>query len=257
MTKVLIGVPILNRPDLLERLSNSLKVCRNIGKYKFDICIVNNSVNNSEIDDVIEYMRYDFNGNKNVSTIVFNNNENKGVSASWNQIINVFQNDDYTHLIVCGNDVSPDPMFVDTMVDFEKLYVDGAMYFGNAGHNAWMINKNFKEELYNFDENFFPAYFEDNDVSYRIKLLGLKQYDVPNAFVNNDNGSQTINSDPHYRSACATTFEMNKAYYIEKWGGVPGQEKFKTPFNNDYCLDTNVVHKREYFINTKRKIFNK
>ena len=27
-------------------------------------------------------------------------------------------------------------------------------------------------------------------------------------------------------------FEKNKAYYVKKWGGMPGEEKFSTPFND-------------------------
>jgi GT2 family glycosyltransferase len=78
-----------------------------------------------------------------------------------------------------------------------------------------------------FDENFFPAYFEDNDYFRRMLLA-----DVPIIFNGMLNpaiyrNSMTIQKTPELNNG----FEKNRQYYISKWGGQPTQETFGTPFN--------------------------
>ena len=40
-------------------------------------------------------------------------------------------------------------------------------------------------------------------------------------------GSQS-EKDQHFHNC----FESNRNYYVMKWGGEPGQEKYTNPFNN-------------------------
>jgi GT2 family glycosyltransferase len=81
-----------------------------------------------------------------------------------------------------------------------------------------------------FDENFQPAYFEDNDMHRRIILSGQKSYIVPRAAVRH-HGSATQNHTGQ-PVVPPNRFEDNRRYFSEKWGGVPGQETYATPFNN-------------------------
>ena len=87
-----------------------------------------------------------------------------------------------------------------------------------------------------FDENIYPAYLEDSDHFYRVRLSGLPATGVPDfKFVHGDGmltGSVTINSNPQYKRANALTHARNHEYYKQKWGGDGGEEKYKTPFNN-------------------------
>ena len=91
-----------------------------------------------------------------------------------------------------------------------------------------------KHEGHIFDENYFPAYFEDNDFHYRLKLAITKKYGNlkmhagtkkmnPALFRN----SMTIKKDPKVNSG----FTANQKYFTKKWGGPPGHEKFKTAWN--------------------------
>lgn len=71
-------------------------------------------------------------------------------------------------------------------------------------------------------------YAEDVDMGYRMKLLKEKHYCVREAMfqhimaVTISNGGQDIFKQ-----------SQNNAikYHIQKWGGLPRQEKFLTPFN--------------------------
>lgn len=95
--------------------------------------------------------------------------------------------------------------------------------------SAFMINKRCWDMIGEFDENFRPAYFEDNDYHYRIKLQNVKAIVLPTAMFYHY-GSKTI-AEAGVPTSTNQTFERNREYYRTKWGGIPGEEKFKTPFN--------------------------
>lgn len=87
----------------------------------------------------------------------------------------------------------------------------------------------FTERFGHFDENFTPAYFEDNDMAYRVKIAGGKygrRLDAgmyhKGSVTQNWGGGQVVTGP---------MFESNRAYYESKWGGRPGQEVYVTPFN--------------------------
>ena len=81
-----------------------------------------------------------------------------------------------------------------------------------------------------FDENFYPAYFEDNDYVYRCLLAGRQPVRSQNSPFYHY-GSRTQNAGGK-QVVPSNQFVKNRAYYVSKWGGFPGQETFKTPFNN-------------------------
>jgi hypothetical protein len=78
-----------------------------------------------------------------------------------------------------------------------------------------------------FDNNIFPAYFEDNDYCYRMRLAGLKR--INSEFFNPEvfRNSQTIARDKSLNK----NFDRNRERYKEKWGGYPLEETFTTPYN--------------------------
>jgi hypothetical protein len=82
-----------------------------------------------------------------------------------------------------------------------------------------------------FDQNFFPAYFEDNDMHYRMNLSGLTglihtDYQVFHEV------SMTQRFDSKNPVTTGEQFEAHSAYYDKKWGGLPTDETYTTPFNN-------------------------
>jgi len=90
--------------------------------------------------------------------------------------------------------------------------------------------KDFTDRFGWFDENFSPAYFEDNDMARRVKVGGGSYARNLRAGMLHK-GSVTQNMDgPVVTSAM---FEENRAYYVRKWGGQPMQETFTHPFNDE------------------------
>jgi len=83
-----------------------------------------------------------------------------------------------------------------------------------------------------YDEAFWPAYFEDNDYHHRMRVAGLPPVvnHPPAAVVHA--GSATIAAlPPADRAAVGYGFERNRVYYVRKWGGMPDRERFTVPFD--------------------------
>ena len=92
--------------------------------------------------------------------------------------------------------------------------------------SSYILNKEIYELVGEFDENFKRCFYEDNDYAYRMKLKGIN-YHIdrrlnPEVFLNN---GSTI-KDPNLRGD-----QENREYFVAKWGGMPNEETYKTPFN--------------------------
>lgn len=100
--------------------------------------------------------------------------------------------------------------------------------------SAFCVSRECWETVGEFDELFYPAYFEDNDYHYRMKLLGVEAIVYPPAMFYHF-GSKTQNEADEKGLPIVSTpaFENARAFYARKWGGVPGAETFTTPYNED------------------------
>lgn len=79
-----------------------------------------------------------------------------------------------------------------------------------------------------WDENFHPCYCEDTDYRRRCQLAG-----VPIEFLNGTTshvGSVSYRGNEHHADN-ARTYPRNVDYYVSKWGGWVGAERFATPFD--------------------------
>ena len=89
-----------------------------------------------------------------------------------------------------------------------------------------------------FDENFRPAYFEDNDYHARLVLSGLRAVNTSRAPFYHF-GSGTQNADPKKAAVPAAIFDANRDYFVAKWGRPPVNDEaemrvvyYPTPFND-------------------------
>lgn len=101
-----------------------------------------------------------------------------------------------------------------------------------------------------FDETLYPAYMDDNDMKYRLDLRNIELYRISGATCeHNEGGSATLKSySVEEENLHHHQFRRNQFYYYMKWGGLPGEEVFKHPFNNqDIMAVMQEVHKRYGF----------
>jgi hypothetical protein len=149
------------------------------------------------------------------------------VAGAWNKIM---QNAWYANAVVIANDdIKPDAEMLQHFQS-DRFY---PFVCGNSQHNAFsvfMLRRDIWEKVGPFDEEFKPAYFEDNDYARRMELAGIPRYvdsriqfdHVVSATFKQLSGAAL---DAHH-----INFRKNRDYYIRKWGGLPGKETYLKPF---------------------------
>lgn len=181
-----------------------------------------------------------------VPYIIKNWEDNVGVSGGWNEGLRRAIDDDCDAVVIPNDDIIFEPGTINKMLagltsfdlvtafntrDENYSHLDEPHFIDSPDFACFAVKpKEFVDGVGWFDEGFRPAYFEDNDMHYRMQLVGMeakKRTDAPMFHA----GSVTQNWDGQ-PVVDGEMFEMNRAYYGMKWGGWPGEEKFKTPFNN-------------------------
>jgi len=206
--KFCIGIPTLNRFDLLHPAL--LFYIRDFPNTKIHV-----------ID----------NGQQGISSklnhpniIIHSMEKNLGVATSWNMLCDIiFKENDYALILNDDIYLGRKDWEIDNLLSNYKA----DFYYGVQQWSVFILPKKTFKKVGRFDENFYPAYYEDNDYEYRMKLIGKRMFQIPflNPFVYQS--SQTIEKDPTLRN----NIEDNKQKYINKWGGLPKKEIFKTPLN--------------------------
>lgn len=160
------------------------------------------------------------------------------LAGAWNDLMQ-FTGQDY--VIIANDDVFPHTHSIQALVDAAIARPDIAMWNG-SGHSGnsysfFLLRQWAYEKVGLFDENFRPAYYEDNDYDWRIKCAGLIREEVPAATFDHI-GSATMKSMrderlvKHHQS-----FVDGGRYYRRKWGDMPGKERWKSGFERILPLD--------------------
>lgn len=206
--KFAIGIPTLNRLDLLHPAL--LFYIHDFPQTK--IYIVDNG--NQNIESKFKH--------SNIEVIYVG--ENLGVAKSWNLLCNkIFENHEYA--LILNDDIylgRKEWELINLLDNFKKFF-----YCTMQDWCAFIVPKETFKVIGDFDEQFFPAYYEDNDYAYRIKLHGKGIFNIPflNPFLYQ--ASKTTEKDP----TILPRIKNNKELYIKKWGGEPNKETFKKPYN--------------------------
>lgn len=166
---------------------------------------------------------------------------NRGLSRSWNDgIIEGFEAGAEI-VVVANDDIAFGPGDLDRLVgvasrDRSAYIVTCAgphqvnrRWLPSHGYACFAINRIALELLGCFDENFFPAYCEDQDYARRALLAGLHEENCADSQVIH-RGSASIGRDAELAAANAYTHQRNLEYYRRKWGGDAGAETFSNPF---------------------------
>lgn len=208
--KLIIGIPTINRADLLNEA---------LAKYfedfkETEIFIVDNG--NQEI----------ITREKNFA--IYRPETNLNVSGSWNLIMDYAKKVNATHVLMLNDDVylGKSELEIQTIL---RLWKDIPFFNSEFNWCSFIMSIDGFEKVGKFDEIQFPNYFNDNDMFYRMKLLNMDM--VYTAILNPViyRNSMTIAKDPTLN----TRFLEYRQNYISKWGGIPSEETFKIPFNNN------------------------
>ena len=237
----ILAIPILNRGDLLLRCIHSID-------YPVEKLIIVNNGNDLSVNAAIEQIEsegeFDFR--------IFTPMCNLGVGASWNWIM---RNNPAEYWLMVGNDIQFTPGDLAKIDKFVCAHPEFVLCPANWGHSLFAIRPSCVDQAGYFDENFYPAYSEDQDQMYRIKLAGAKWQDCPDIHSLHGEpplwGSSTVWSDPVLNKKCGVTQQNNHEYFKRKWGGAPGEETFTHPYDNpelglkDWIIDPELAKANE------------
>lgn len=239
----------MNRGDLLLRLVRSIN-------HPVDRMVVVNNGKNEGVIAALKELREQPNQHIG-SLMVHQSPQNIGVAASWNVLLNyAFCSDPCPpYAMIVGNDIMFLSNDLERMDSFTRQRQNHIFIGSRHAYSMFCLTYHGFEEIGTFDENIFPAYFEDNDHHYRCKINGGKMDGCSDVMAIHGEapnwGSSTIYSDPVMRRKNGVTFGINRDYYIKKWGGIPGEERFLTPFNKpdltlkDWTRDPNLKKTQE------------
>jgi GT2 family glycosyltransferase len=168
---------------------------------------------------------------------------NRGLSRSWNDGL-WYAYRDFTEpnvAIIANDDILPEPDAVQILAEAalsnrRRFKIDGIMLDRRTNtlvpsqYGLTAINPIALNMIGFFDENIFPIYWEDVDYNRRAALAGLEMLTVPEVKMVHG-GSKTSVSVPGMVEYLSRFFNLNHEYYIRKWGGTVGQERYDEPFN--------------------------
>ena len=137
-------------------------------------------------------------------------------------------------LIITNDDVLFAPDTIERMVRAaEEAPRAGTVTCMPGQHfSCFLLRRAAYEAVGPFDEQFSPAYFEDNDYTWRMRLAGWELVDAPTAVQHGKSASLPRESDAlmqrHHQE-----FRANFERYTAKWGGPPGLERFTAPYGGE------------------------
>jgi GT2 family glycosyltransferase len=191
-------VPVLNRYDLLDRMVSSI-----------DYPVAHLLIIDNGASTVVEDMAIDVPACVEHTTYL-PMPANLGVAASWNLGIKSFPYAD--RWFFASNDVQFHPGALESLSTALTDEITLSSMF--PYWQAFALGYEAVRRVGLFDESFFPAYCEDNDMTRRAEHAGVKivHVEVPSLHDN----SSTINSDPRLLQKNASTFASNVTHFEAK-----------------------------------------
>lgn len=218
---MILGVPTLNRYDLLGRLIASAES----GRLKPNTYLIVD--NGGQFDAEARKMPGVAAAlARDARIIVLTPGKNLGVAASWNAILDwatplpvTISNDD----IELGEDTL-------ATLDLAIAAHDFVIAEGGWNANGWCLfaqAARCAELIGPYDENFYPAYYEDLDYERRLKLAGITPFRAPTIF--HHEGWATMRADASHEISSGQG--RSNVFFQKKWGGAPSKATFSEPFN--------------------------
>lgn len=204
----IVGIPTLIRYDLLRHCVDAV-LCGTALPRKI-IVIDNGNGHWSHPSPLVE---------------VVNQEQNLGVAASWNLILRRAMP---TPVLMLNDDIEIGETTAAQMLSCENGIV-GAIR--GAIYSCFLLRQQAWQTAGEFDENFVGAYCEDSDYARRLSMAGIEHVCISEDNCRNNGPSATKAALPKTeQDNISHRAELNMQYYMRKWGGRPGHERFTTPF---------------------------
>jgi GT2 family glycosyltransferase len=155
--------------------------------------------------------------------------ENIGLGATWNLFYALYQD----HIVIGNDDVIVESGTLREMVTAAEQSPE-VLFFGCKDEfSFFLLKKAAYLQAGPFDPAFWPIYWEDVCMGYRLKLLGYTPVVVPTARFEHEHSRSMKSIETAATERFWNRFKRNQAYYEAKWGGPRDHETFKIPFNGE------------------------
>lgn len=198
--KFAIGIPTINRADLLEKSIVDLqRNCPNV-----ELIVVDNGKQN--LWPMLE--------RSGLHCSLIENEKNKGVAGSWNQIAMTAWEHGFSWVWIVNDDIilgKPEGSIEALIALYES---EPRLLNADIGWCSFLLPKAIWDEVGAFDEEFFPAYYEDDDYRERINQVGKPMVirTELNPLVYKE--SMTSVKDPSLKDG----WNRNQERFVMKWG---------------------------------------
>jgi hypothetical protein len=249
MTRIaLVAVPFIKADLHLRLAAGCLDSARSA--HQLDRIAIVNGVRSASDEDSIRG-RFDVTERNDVNIL----------ARAWNRGIKIALSRGAELVLVSNLDLIFHPWCIDNLLECARETPDALIWSPRPWRDrstleqaelqpshqpgiAWScfaVNRRLFEIVGEFDEQYVPAYREDSDMTYRMKLRGLGGV-TSNAALYCDTERGTIkglyNCAPAELAESAAmlaslrvSITQNDQRYLLKWGGDSGAERFATPYN--------------------------
>lgn len=176
------------------------------------------------------------------------------VARAWNNGIKIGLSRGASYVLVINLDMLFHHQFIDNLINFADATPDHILWSGTpwesgqtlqdtplevatspiAHYNCFLVNEKLFRIVGEFDEQFEPAYLEDVDMAYRIRMAGQTQAATTLArFYHINRGTilgSMLHNDEKYLNDLKVQLDVTHERYRQKWGGLPHDETFTIPY---------------------------
>lgn len=173
--------------------------------------------------------------------------DNRGLAKTWNCALRHSARSNNWPIVIANDDINCTSVqledalrkFATALSTKEPRFAVIKPASGNGGFSFFGMNQSCYSKVGPFDERIAIAYYEDSDYSYRLKMCDIEIMYIECSLTHETCGTASRLSDSE-RQALISIKENNKRYYIRKWGGAVGHEKYAYPFglnNESQCSE--------------------
>jgi len=178
------------------------------------IIVVDNSGNSASLPYIQPLM------DKYKNIYIWPQTYNLGCARTWNLVHKTINRD---YIVMVNDDIKFHEHTLERMVEEADRNVDEVLFTAMAG-NAYSIfllkNKGFKH-IGEFDEKFYPAYYEDGDYDHRREILGYRLVVVDGADCDHVRSATIARYTQKEMEDHNRAFLACESYFRTKWGGLP------------------------------------
>lgn len=159
---------------------------------------------------------------------------NIGVSGSWNLAPKIFTDD---HWLILNDDQELLPGALEKICKASDENPDADIIYVNQfeGFDIFVWTRQCFTKFGGFDENFYPAYYEDFEMRLRFFIGGVKAHVIEKDFPVK-HGKPHV-AGPKYSEMLRRSDDFNREYFIRKWGMIGDKDPvYLTPFNSGFPL---------------------